>query len=146
MINLVMLMFLTRLVYASSKSDSFNHEDIQQILAAARKVNVANNVTGMLCFNRKFFLQCLEGGRTQVNETYRNILNDPRHNKIVLLDYKEITVREFHRWSMGYLPESSLTSPINLKYSGSPEFDPYKMSGESAHQMMLELRDAVPDI
>lgn len=41
---------------------------------------------------------------------------------------------------MGYMPESSLTAPMNLKYSGKSEFIPYEMSGESAHQMMLELR------
>lgn len=133
-------MFLTRLVYASTISENFNCDDIETILSAARKHNKKNNVTGMLCFNRKYFLQCLEGSRTNVNQTYHKILNDSRHSHIVLLDYKEITRREFGAWSMGYMPESSLTAPMNLKYSGKSEFIPYEMSGESAHQMMLELR------
>lgn len=63
-----------------------------------------------------------------------------------MLDNKEIMTREFDKWQMGYIPESSLTKPINLKYSGNPEFDPYEMSGESAHQLMLALRDSVPTI
>ena len=134
-------MFLTRLVYASTISDNFNCDDIEGILAAARKHNKRNHVTGMLCFNRKYFLQCLEGSRTKVNEAYHTILNDNRHSHIVLLDYKEIDVREFSHWSMGYMPDSSLTAPINLKYSGKGEFMPYEMSGESAHQMMLELKE-----
>jgi hypothetical protein len=137
-------MFLTRLVYASTISDNFNCDDIESILAAARKHNNRNKVTGMLCFNRKYFLQCLEGSRTKVNETYHNILNDNRHSHIVLLDYKEIPMREFSHWSMGYLPESSLTAHTNLKYSGKGEFMPYEMSGESAHQMMLELKELAP--
>lgn len=95
----------------------------------------------MLCFNRKYFLQCLEGSRTNVNNAYHKILNDKRHSRIVLLDYKEITKREFSNWSMGYMPESSLTAPTSLKFSGKNEFSPYEMSGESAHQMMLELKD-----
>lgn len=134
-------MFLTRLVYASTISEDFNCDDIEGILAVARKNNKQNNITGMLCFNRKYFLQCLEGSRTNVNNAYHKILNDNRHSRIVMLDYKEITMREFSDWAMGYMPESSLTAPTNLKYSGKSEFIPYEMSGESAHQMMLALKD-----
>lgn len=134
-------MFLTRLVYASTISEDFNCDDIEGILAVARKHNKKNNITGMLCFNRKFFLQCLEGSRTDVNNTYHKILNDSRHSHVVLLDYKEINMREFSSWSMGYMPESSLTAPINLKYSGKSVFIPYEMSGESAHLMMLALSE-----
>ncbi len=139
-------MFLVRLVYASRKTNDFNESDIEQLLASARTNNVANHVTGLLCFNRKYFLQCLEGSRAKVNETYHNILNDPRHSDIVLLDYREVESRKFDAWSMGYMPESSLTTPLNLRYSGTPEFDPYDMSGESAYQMMLELGATVPVI
>jgi hypothetical protein len=42
---------------------------------------------------------------------------------------------------MAYLPEKKLTTSINLKFSESSQFNPYKMSGESTHKMMLELRD-----
>ncbi|WP_415905490.1 BLUF domain-containing protein [Neptuniibacter sp. QD48_55] len=139
-------MFLTRLVYTSTIADNFSPQDIEAIIEIARKNNRKHNVTGMLCFNRKYFLQCLEGSRTQVNKIYYNILNDPRHSNIIMLDYKEISTREFCEWSMGYVPESSLTAPINLKFSGTPEFDPYKMSGESAFQMLLALRESVPSL
>jgi hypothetical protein len=61
-------------------------------------------------------------------------------------DYKQINSREFSEWSMGYMPESSLTTPINLKFSGTPEFEPYEMSGESAHSMMLALKISVPTV
>ncbi len=137
-------MFLVRLVYASTISEGFGEADIEDILSKAKHHNSQNCVTGVLCFNRKFFLQCLEGSRSKVNFTYHKILNDHRHHKVVLLDYKEIAQREFAEWSMGYMPESSLTTPINTKYSGTPEFDPYAMSGESSHQLMLTLRDSVP--
>ena len=139
-------MFLTRLVYTSTIADDFSPQDIEAIIEVARKNNRKHNVTGMLCFNRNYFLQCLEGSRTQVNKIYYNILNDPRHSNIIMLDYKEISTREFCEWSMGYVPESSLTAPINLKFSGTPEFDPYKMSGESAFQMLLALRESVPSL
>ncbi len=132
-------MYLVRMVYCSRISESFSSEDIDKILDVARKENKKRNVTGLLCFSRKYFLQCLEGGRKAVNETYHNILNDERHEEIVLLDYKEINTRDFSSWQMAYIPEKSLTDAINLKFSGTPDFDPFTMHGESAYRMMLQL-------
>ncbi len=139
-------MYLVRLVYSSAISEGFGRDDIAEILTTAQKRNAGNEVTGWLCFNRKRFLQCLEGSRSAVNETYHRILNDPRHNSVVLLDYQEIVEREFSDWAMGFIPESSLTAPVNLRYSGSAEFDPYSMSGESAHRLMLSIKDSVPTV
>lgn len=139
-------MFLTRLIYASTVSDSFLPTDLENILATARENNASAHVTGMLCFNRKYFLQSLEGSRARVNALYRAILNDPRHSDIIILNYEEIVVRHFAEWSMAYVPESSLTSPINIRFSGTPEFNPYTMSGASAHQMLRALKESIPSV
>ena len=129
-------MYLVRLVYASRVVRPLDDGDLEQILHSARENNQAAGVTGMLCFHRKFFLQCLEGSRSQVNRIYQHILNDKRHEEIVILDYQE----------MGYMPESTLTESVNMKYSGTPEFTPFEMLGESCHQMMIELKSTVPII
>ena len=136
-------MFLVRLVYTSKLSDTFSSDDITEILASARKHNSRNHVTGLLCFSSNYFLQCIEGSRSAINRTYHRILNDPRHEAIVMLDYKEINRREFSHWHMGYVPYTALTRDVNMLFSGSPEFNPYEMSGESAHQLMLALKDTV---
>lgn len=75
-------------------------EDIQHILAAARKNNAELGVTGLLCFNRRYFLQCLEGGREAVNTIYHRISNDTRHKKILLLSYDNIQECEFSEWAI----------------------------------------------
>lgn len=139
-------MFLMRMIYCSQISNDCNPSDIEHILESARKNNKQEHVTGMLCFSRKYFLQCLEGGRTSVNNAYGKILNDSRHENILLLDYQEVDHREFTQWSMAYLPEQKLTDDINLKYSGHPDFDPYSMSGNSVFSMMLELRDGITSV
>jgi hypothetical protein len=41
------------------------------------------------------------------------------------------------------MPQTSLTDAINLKYSGTPNFDPYEMSGESTHKLMLALKQNI---
>ncbi|MFT6790267.1 MAG: hypothetical protein ACJAVX_003668 [Pseudoalteromonas rhizosphaerae] len=139
-------MFLTRLIYASTITEHFNPSSLEEIIEKAALNNEKNNVTGMLCFNRKYFLQCIEGSRTDVNKTYNKILNDKRHTEIILLDYREINAREFSNWSMGYVPTSRLSAQINLKFSGSSEFSPYKISGASAYMMMLELKNSLPTV
>ena len=137
-------MYLVRLVYTSTISDKFESTDIESILACARKNNGVNNVSGVLCFSRSHFLQCLEGSRARVNETYHNILNDPRHKNIIILSYEEVVSREFSQWNMSYIPDTSVTSVINLRYSGSSEFKPYEMSGDSALAMLIEMGEQFP--
>ena len=139
-------MHLVRLIYASTKTPSFKPSDIEDILESARKFNTQNDVTGMLCFNRNFFLQCIEGGRTAVNMTYQKILKDPRHDHVVILGYEEIIYRDFNQWSMAYVPEQMVTDDINLRYSKSKTFDPYSMNGESATLMMLEMSEHLKSV
>lgn len=137
-------MYLVRLIYASKASDRVTQEDIQQIVASAKENNGKSELSGLLCFNRKYFLQVLEGSRSKVNATYRHIMKDPRHTDVVLISYEEIAMRKFEQWHMGYVPEAGINSEISLRYSGHRGFDPYEMSGESCLGMMLELRETVP--
>ena len=136
-------MFLVRLIYASKITDGFGPKDIENILQSARTYNVKTHVTGMLCFSNEYFLQCLEGSRTAVNNTYQQILNDKRHHNVIMLNYTQIPEREFEKWSMGYVPQSRVTESLNLKFSGSVDFNPFKMSGESAHLLMLALKGSI---
>lgn len=136
-------MFLVRLIYASTVCDNLTQNDIEELLSISKKNNASVGVTGLLLFSQDYFLQCLEGSRSQVNAIYQHILNDRRHKKVILLEYKEVAEREFGEWSMGYVPNIELTSPVNLRYSSSKHFDPYNMSGESAHKLLVHLRKVV---
>jgi hypothetical protein len=137
-------MFLVRLIYTSSKCEGFEAGDIEQILTTARQKNAAHSVTGMLCFSKSHFLQCLEGSRQAVNETYNRILGDSRHRDLVILDYSEISARSFQDWSMGYVPDSSLTRGVIVRHSSSCDFDPASMSAASAYEMLLSASQVVP--
>lgn len=137
-------MYLVRLIYTSTITEKFNHDDISQILEAARRNNGKHDITGILCFNNDQFLQCLEGSRKQVNRLYQAILQDSRHGNILLLKYHEIVSRAFDDWSMGYVPESSLTAPAIRRHSGHSNFNPYEMSGNAAEALLISLKDTVP--
>ena len=133
-------MFLVRLIYASKVTSQIKPDDIESILNKARLHNAKLGVTGLLCFNQNCFLQCLEGSRSAVNAVYQRIQKDPRHDQIVLLGYKEIIQREFTEWSMGYVPTTAAMKQTVLRYAGYDDFDPFKMSGESAQAFLLDLK------
>jgi hypothetical protein len=85
----------------------------------------------------------IEGSRADINSTYHKVLNDKRHTHIVMVDYKEENAREFSDWSMGSMPESSFSAPMDLKFSCTKKFSPHEMSGESAHLLMLSLKTSI---
>ncbi|WP_255376074.1 hypothetical protein [Oleiphilus sp. HI0080] len=44
------------------------------------------------------------------------------------------------------MPSSSLTQEMILTYGSSQDFDPYKMSGESALLLLTELAEHIPTV
>lgn len=133
-------MFLTRLIYASTITENFASTSLEDILKVGRINNTNNGITGMLCFNNKYFIQCLEGSRKAVNDTYNKILTDERHTDIMLLEYSQIDERVFSDWCMGCIPKSKFTDPLILKFSASIDFNPYDMSSSSVYQLLLEFK------
>ncbi len=81
---------LVRLLYVSRAAEPPNAQATQSILDSARSYNTPNGITGILCYGGGIYLQALEGGRTQINALYTQILKDPRHVDVVLLHYEEI--------------------------------------------------------
>jgi len=139
-------MRLVRLIYASTIIRPYEGSTIEDILSSARNNNKLNDVTGLLCFNRKYFLQCLEGSRRAVNRIYGELMADPRHEDLVLLSYEDVDQRDFLQWEMGYVSENSITRELTLRYSSSSDFNPYDLNKESVHRLLLSLRDHVPVI
>ena len=130
---------LVRLLYVSRAQSPEVANTTQSILDSARKYNIANGITGILCFGGGLYLQAVEGGRTQVNELYGHIVRDPRHRDVVLLDYQEISERRCGGWTMGQVNLAKLNTSIVLKYSEKPELDPYSVSGTVSLALLEEL-------
>jgi hypothetical protein len=74
-----------------------------------------------------------------VNALYSHIVKDPRHKDVVIVDYQEITERRFGGWTMGHVRLDKLTPSIVLKYSETPELDPYGVSGNVSFALLEEL-------
>ncbi len=130
---------LVRLLYVSRSVHPETPEQTESILASAREHNLNNGITGVLCYGGGIYLQALEGGRNQVNALYTQIVKDPRHKDVVVLAYEEISERRFGGWTMGQVRLDKLNPSIVLKYSETPELDPYSVSGQVSFALLEEL-------
>jgi hypothetical protein len=134
---------LIQLIYASRVSRPLGPADIKDILASSQRNNARLGVTGALCLNSGIFLQALEGDRTVVSSLYHRILLDSRHQDTVLLDFQEISHRQFGIWSMGLLASVEENRNLFLKYSSSVQFDPYAMSAATLRAFFGEVQSNV---
>jgi hypothetical protein len=130
---------LIRLLYVSTAHKNVGLEEFRAILAQAQTNNESRDITGVLAFNSKMFLQALEGARDQVNALYGKLLRDPRHHSVMMLSLQDIAQRQWADWSMGFVAPNSANRALLLKYSQSSTFDPYKMPADTAMQMLQEL-------
>jgi hypothetical protein len=130
---------LVRLLYASRAADPQSTESTEAILAQSRSHNPSCGITGILCYGGGIFLQALEGGRMAVNELYGHIQKDKRHKDVILLSYEEISERAFGGWTMGQVNVAKLNASILLKYSETPELNPYAVSGRVSMALLEEL-------
>ncbi len=99
---------LLQLTYISTASPSLLMSDVEQILQTSRRRNALANVTGLLIFDGKRFLQALEGSFEAVEATFARIALDPRHRAMVKLSNRHVETREFGAWSMA----SHLVGPV----------------------------------
>ena len=130
---------LVRLIYASTAQDGVDLNEFKRILLQAQTNNHSRDLTGMLAFNSKIFLQALEGARDQVNDLYARLIRDPRHHTVTMLGYKEIEERHWSNWSMGFAAPNADNRALFLKYSQQSTFNPYGMKAEATEKMLMDL-------
>jgi Sensors of blue-light using FAD len=130
---------MIRLIYASTATDGVDLNEFKRILSTAQNNNGQRDLTGMLIFNSKVFLQALEGSRESVNDLYAKLTKDPRHYNLVLLKMEYITERRWSEWSMGFAAPSANNKALFLKHSTQSTFNPYGMSPDAAEKLLIEL-------
>jgi hypothetical protein len=112
---------LMQLAYVSTPSPDMKLADVKAIVAKAQAFNTEHELTGSLLFRPKTFIQILEGRRSVVTELFAKIANDPRHRDIELLGAHRIHEREFHDWSMAFIPLDKVGRELVLRYAGSSD-------------------------
>ena len=93
---------LYHLLYVSDAASTLAEDGILDILAVSREFNQRNNITGLLLYKDRSFIQLLEGEKKIIGSLYANIEQDPRHSNVKKLILKPVSDRYFPNWSMGF--------------------------------------------
>ncbi len=122
---------LIRLVYVSkiSRSSQLDLLLFDHIRAHAEDYNRQNNITGMLCNDHQYFLQCLEGQKQVIAPLMSRIFADKRHSKVQIILLKEIDRSMFNDWRMrSFCLDQSLWSATCLQSDSLvlKQFMPFK--------------------
>jgi hypothetical protein len=115
------------------------------IFALEDEVRVANEkagLTGVLLFNRSYFLQVLEGDREVATRAFIRIAGDRRHHGVTLMSFHETEQRDFADWSMGLVDSTSPELSVTLK-DFLPVYDlvPAKLSVDAAMGILRRMHD-----
>lgn len=130
---------LVSMTYVSRAAQEMSAKEISEILQQAQLNNAANAITGMLVFKDNIFLQTIEGSRARINRLLHSLMTDQRHYDLQVLETRELTHREWSRWSMNYVSPTQENTAIYLKYSTTSDFNPYLLSFESVRGLMNDL-------
>ncbi|MBT1702909.1 BLUF domain-containing protein [Chryseosolibacter indicus] len=92
---------LSQLVYVSNRNANCTDEEIDKILQSCQRNNANRDITGVLLYSDKHFVQYLEGNYSEIIDLYDRIKTDNRHQKTILITSAPIKERTFPSWQMG---------------------------------------------
>ena len=106
---------LFNFVYCSQVRDGVGSADVDNIIAASRRRNRAQRITGLLVFGSGVFFQWIEGPKAEVMSLVKLIETDVRHEMMVTLSTdEEIRERIFPTWDMELVDAEDILSLIHI--------------------------------
>jgi hypothetical protein len=90
------------LIYMSTASVPPGESDLVAILRLSQANNARVDVTGLLLYKGRTFVQILEGPDDAVTTLYTKLGRDPRHYALQTVLRQSIQERDFPNWSMGF--------------------------------------------
>lgn len=100
---------LFQVIYISSATEVFDDEELPELLKVARENNATLDITGMLLYHERSFIQVLTGPKNKVEDLYNRIEKDPRHSDSQVLFRGDVEERSFEDWSMGFYKTTANT-------------------------------------
>lgn len=110
---------LYNLCYVSSAINTLSEEDLEHLFRVNKRNNTHLNISGILVYNNGNFLQILEGEKLRIQNLFRKICQDSRHNNIIKLIDTSIEERIFDDYELGFVTvddnkkRKQLTSYLN---------------------------------
>jgi hypothetical protein len=119
------------LIYRSEATNHMAEKELKSLLTQSRNSNKMLDITGMLLYFDKKFLQLLEGEEAEVKNLYAKICGDERHSNVYTLKEGPSDDRLFPGWTMSFrlVSEEELANEPAYK-------DIYKPGSAGAHDLV----------
>lgn len=114
--------------------------NLRDIVSASQRNNSRDGITGFLIFDKTWFIQILEGDRTQVGETYNRIARDPRHTGATVADARNVSTRSFPNWTMGGAMRTPEVEEVYLQHGVGSAIEPARLKSSQIIALALDLQ------
>lgn len=134
------------LSYVSQQTHSLTDAALEIMLSKARLKNEASGITGMLICYEGLFIQFIEGEEEVIDELFKKIAADHRHNQILILDDGYSETRKFADWSMAFEKLNHKEAGEIIGYKEFNKKDLFAESKEEEHPALQLLQSFVNDL
>jgi hypothetical protein len=132
---------IKQLAYFSQACKSFNEDELYELVEKSREHNKPKGITGILVYNAGYFLQLLEGDPTVVDDLYRTIIADKRHQKVTTIFEQQSVERMFRQdWYMAYKNMNEFDHAIKTDVDDLMTSLAHKGQLDSADDLMQVIR------
>jgi hypothetical protein len=113
---------------------------MREILSASQRNNSRDGITGFLIFDKTWFVQILEGERSQVTQTYTRIARDTRHSTATIINVRDVQDRLFPNWTMGGAMRTPEVQEVYLQHGFGGALEPSRLKSDQIIRLALDLQ------
>lgn len=131
-------------IYQSTAANHLKPSDIDAILASAKAYNKNFDITGVLLYDERSFLQFIEGPKVALINAYQRIRSASQHHAIFELANEPSEKKYFQEWDMGFCKatHSSLQTIANANWTKSMERIRASQTESDGLALLLDYWDA----
>lgn len=100
------------LIYVSTAAAHVDYEAVMDILTISWRHNHNSDVSGMLIYDDRYFMQLIQGPIATIDRLFDRIAEDPRHHTIRVIDAVLLAAPECYGWSVGFIKNSPITDSL----------------------------------
>ena len=130
------------ILYLSQVSVALSEDELKRLLETSRLRNQSRQITGLLLYCDRQFMQLLEGEEGDVTRLFSTIAQAPRHSGLIKLADKTIPHRSCAEWSMAFAAVSAERFASLSGYLGLAQVQFPTASFSLADRALLQLAHA----
>lgn len=133
-----------QLVYLSfANFDISNKDVVSDILKSSTRNNSRLNVTGILFYKDGTFIQLIEGAKEVIENLYKKISLDHRHEHLQIFWEGNSSQRSFPKWSMSLKDINELDTELQEEFKEILNLKDDESKKETGYNFFMKLKERI---